>query len=1000
METATVFLAEAEPALEQAAAEVADFLARAAAAAWEEAEDGEGVEWRIARSGEGDPAAAEVVVFLFAEQLTAQARADCEAALAAPGRADSQAKPLVAAWFKELGPGQAASLELAQLRARLELDGGSVCCDWPDLPTVKLGLAAQIEAWGHTWLWCIDAGSLVVGGEPVADLTEGRLYTGFQGLGAVSARFAQLQARLESAEAAEAADAVGPIDADQPGGADHAAEGAADDSGDAGRAAADDEGLAALEAEADELAQLVEDAETRLTDAVMTVANALTPGLAVAPEVRRAGREFLAGRFDAALAELSETSLRAQGDAALARLGGAPPAAQGEPTASGAAAGATAAGVGVEVGAGEAARRVRDAWLMRFEILGAKVPGPAATQQMEVALRQASDLEKRAGLAVDAMMQLADFLRWQDRPGEIDEVYQDVTRWLVEGDCPDRVPALLGIATAMALRGIPKLAEAALAGAEALVAADPALGQRTQERASAPDALDAAFLWIGFGMPDQARRALALAATMLRRAAAAAPAAAPHPEGAAAPPDAVRPPDPAGLADPADPADELTVVLAMLAKTAAAVDRLEEALAAQTELVELLRAAPSTDPAELKLILAQAILDLGHLRSELRHDAAAEEAFTEAVAIQRELAVQDEPGHCHSLALAVTSLGVSQLVQRKLDQAEETLSQAIDWYRKAHAGRPDKPCPDFAKALGLLALALDLKHDHLRAEPVRAEEVEAIRRLEPTDAQGRYDLAYALTALGSARIASDDLAGARLSLDEAVKLWRELAAEDPDTHRSHLAEALRGLGGLLLEEGQPRQAAALLRDAVKLGAEEAKRDPAEREALAEALLGLGEAHVALERWPQAEAALSHAAAIMDRLAQADPARYFDMLVTVNRELVQVYQQLDRPRPAETIVRRLLRQARDLARSNAHFLPQVAHLVLLEGAILFYRRKSRAGQAKMEEAIGLFRRLDEADPARWRPHLADALELFGEACQISGRALAAQAAFAEAKTLVP
>jgi len=85
------------------------------------------------------------------------------------------------------------------------------------------------------------------------------------------------------------------------------------------------------------------------------------------------------------------------------------------------------------------------------------------------------------------------------------------------------------------------------------------------------------------------------------------------------------------------------------------------------------------------------------------------------------------------------------------------------------------------------------------SQPTSDRATRARHAASPTDAFTRDDLAGSLGALGEAQAAAGDIGGARQSLSEQLRMYREMSAADPAnaktrTALSAAAERLQSLG--------------------------------------------------------------------------------------------------------------------------------------------------------------------------------------------------------------
>ncbi|MFJ6352898.1 hypothetical protein ACIQKB_26060 [Streptomyces sp. NPDC092046] len=236
--------------------------------------------------------------------------------------------------------------------------------------------------------------------------------------------------------------------------------------------------------------------------------------------------------------------------------------------------------------------------------------------------------------------------------------------------------------------------------------------------------------------------------------------------------------------------------------------------------------------------------------------------------------------------------------------------------------------------------------------------------------------------LSSAHLRADRRAEALPHMEEAVRLAREAAAQDP-AHLPDYADALLNLGGLFIGEIPGGRRAALLEEAITLlraeaerGAEEGQQgeeDDEERLRRPGAVLGsLGIAHtrLAVARWETGDLAQAHASlaeahqAFADLLDQ-DPFRWWSMSSDVG--LVQTIRGAlltTEGRPQEAIEGAAVVVAN--ARQMAEFSPafhgrDLAHSLSLQSTHLWAAGRRVEAVGALLEALHLYRQLAAVSP---------------------------------------
>jgi tetratricopeptide (TPR) repeat protein len=259
----------------------------------------------------------------------------------------------------------------------------------------------------------------------------------------------------------------------------------------------------------------------------------------------------------------------------------------------------------------------------------------------------------------------------------------------------------------------------------------------------------------------------------------------------------------------------------------------------------------------------------------------------------------------------------------------------------------------------------------------------------------REDLANALTRYGASLRDLGQPREALAAFEEALALYRDLAAADP-AHQLSVAYALTGTGISLAELGRHREALAAREEAVGLYRGLAVADSAHLPSLAAALGNGGNSLAALGRHREALAAKEEALALVRDLAAADSAHQPELaagLTSTGSTLAD----LGRPREALAAEEEALALYRDLAAANPAHQPNLAKALTNTGSSLRLLGRHGEALAALEESLALYRGLAAANPAH-QPSVAYALIGTGISLAELGRHREALAAFEESLAL--
>ena len=346
----------------------------------------------------------------------------------------------------------------------------------------------------------------------------------------------------------------------------------------------------------------------------------------------------------------------------------------------------------------------------------------------------------------------------------------------------------------------------------------------------------------------------------------------------------------------------------------------------------------------------------------------------------------------------------------------EAIGEARGAQRSSEAPREPRSTPDLAERavmlrarsrddptarpdLAALLLRVAELHDGLgqrRDALDPAEEATRIFRELAAAEPDRYrpDLAGALTNLGIMLGRAKD---AHAAAKEATHIYRQLVATEPDRYRPHLAGTLTKLGVTLSELGRAQDARAATEEATRIYRQLAAAAPDRyRPHLAKALINLGGRLSELGRGRDAHAAADEATLMFRELYTAEPDRYGPFFAEALNNLGNVLFELGRAQDARSATEESIRKYRQLAATEPdRYRPHLASALVNLGITLSELGRAQWAYVPAEEATCIYRELAAAYPDRYRPHLAGALTNLGITLSESGRTQNAQAAAEEA-----
>jgi tetratricopeptide (TPR) repeat protein len=222
--------------------------------------------------------------------------------------------------------------------------------------------------------------------------------------------------------------------------------------------------------------------------------------------------------------------------------------------------------------------------------------------------------------------------------------------------------------------------------------------------------------------------------------------------------------------------------------------------------------------------------------------------------------------------------------------------------------------------------------------------------------------------------------------EEAVEIFRELAAATPDRFRPDLAESLVRLGVRFSELGRPADALRVTEEAVEIFRELAAATPDRfRPDLAESLNNLGVMFSELGRFADALRPAQQAVAIFRELASAMPDRYrTDLARSLNNLSTRLWKagDLAEALPVTEEAVAIFREMAAIAPDR--YRPYLAQS--LDNLSFWLAELGRRTEALpvIEEAVAIRRELTAATPDRYRPYLARSLDNLGVRLSELGR----------------
>jgi tetratricopeptide (TPR) repeat protein len=287
------------------------------------------------------------------------------------------------------------------------------------------------------------------------------------------------------------------------------------------------------------------------------------------------------------------------------------------------------------------------------------------------------------------------------------------------------------------------------------------------------------------------------------------------------------------------------------------------------------------------------------------------------------------------------------------------------------------------------------------ALPFTQEAVSLYRELEAANPD-RYqsELAYSLTYLGIGFSELGRPDEALQATQEAGRIYHKLAAANPGRYQHNLVVTLTDIGVQFSELGRLDEALRASQEAVSLCRElEAANPNRYQQDLAATLTNLGARWSELRCFSEALEVTQEAARLYERLAAANPDQYQPDFAATLANLGTRWSELGRAGEALEYTQKAVSLLQNLTKVNrGRYLPNFAgFLVSLSVQFLDMGRPAEA-LAAGQEALRVYRDLALAIPAAYRPNVAATQTHLGQVFSVLGRPHEALAAIQEAADL--
>ena len=236
---------------------------------------------------------------------------------------------------------------------------------------------------------------------------------------------------------------------------------------------------------------------------------------------------------------------------------------------------------------------------------------------------------------------------------------------------------------------------------------------------------------------------------------------------------------------------------------------------------------------------------------------------------------------------------------------------------------------------------------------------------------GKAEVASVLNNLAVLYFDDNRLPAALTAYEEALKMRRELAAQNRTAYLPDVAATLNNLGNLHDKDNRLPAALAAYEEALKMRRELAAQNRAAYlQYVATTLNNLGNVHINENRLPAALAAYEEALKMRRELAAQNWATYLPDVATTLHNLGRFYIKAGQPAAALLALEEAETQRRELANNNAHaFAPSLANTLWVLGHLHASQQRSAPARKAYEQALAIYREFLSRNPTFFEVRIA-------------------------------
>jgi tetratricopeptide (TPR) repeat protein len=415
--------------------------------------------------------------------------------------------------------------------------------------------------------------------------------------------------------------------------------------------------------------------------------------------------------------------------------------------------------------------------------------------------------------------------------------------------------------------------------------------------------------------------------------------------------------------------------------------------------VGLWRVEATADPTRYRPRLAEALVSLGYVLSDLKRFNEASLAINEALAIDRERASSESIDGRHHMVISLLALGTSLHADHHLKESRAAFEEALDILRELATKKSCAYQSDLAIILNNLGAVLMEENNLNEAENVYKEALQIRRALaksgEPTC---RSNVATTLSNLGNLlQEVQGRFEDASKAYQEALAIRRSVAAIEGRSFCPRVAAALCNYALLLEKQGQMKDAVAARREAVETYRQlVTNRESVFQPDLVRSINGLAGLLFELGNLDEARLLREEALTTCRNLDASYPGRYDSELATTIFNLAMVLLHERRVGESHKAFQEALVLYRHLADLNPiSYRASVASALCGLGMALHMERRVEAAMEAYRESLAILRALAVPEAEACEDDLADTLNALAQLMKEEQNLTEAGSAFEEA-----